>query len=108
MRRAPARCCSLQVEPAELGGAIVVARRVAPLDAAGVEEVEIARVAVAAGAEAARAPLDLEVALAPGDAEVLVAQELPDGRRSAWRKVIMDFRAEENGDANAVVEGDAP
>ena len=92
---------SLQVEPAEQGGAIVVARRVPSLDAAGVEEVEIARVAVAAGVDAARATFDLAVAIAPGDVELLVAQQLPDGRRSPWRKLIVDFKPEKNGNADS-------
>ncbi len=99
---------SLRVEPAELGGEIVVARTVRSLDAASVEDVEIARVAVAAAGDAGRAPLDLAIALAPGDAEFLIAQQLADGRRSAWRKVIVDFRPEENGNADAAVEEDSP
>jgi hypothetical protein len=99
---------SLQVEPAEQGGEIIVARTVPSLDAAGVEEVEIARVAVAAGVETARAPLDLAVAIAPGDTELLVAQQLPDGRRSPWRKLIVDFQPERNGNADSAVEDDLP
>ena len=99
---------SLQVEPAEPGGEIVVARRLSSLDAAGAEDVEIARVAVAAGVDAGRAPLDLAVAIAPGDAEFLVAQQLADGRRSPWRKVILEFRLEEDGIANSAMGEDSP
>ena len=93
---------SLQVEPAEQGGEIIVARTVPSLDAAaGVEEVEIARVAVAAAVDAARATLDLAVSIAPGDTELVVAQQLPDGRRSPWRKLILDFQPEKNGNADS-------
>jgi len=95
---------SLRVEPAELGGEIVVARRARSLDGAGVGEIEIARVAVAESADAARAPLDLVVAIAPEDAEFLVAQQLADGRRSPWRRINVGFQRKENEDANAVAE----
>jgi hypothetical protein len=95
---------SLRVEPAEPGGEIVVARRVSPPDAAGVEEIEIARVAVAAAADGARVPLDLSIEIAPEDAEFLVAQRLPDGRRSPWRRVGLESRERENADAVEVAE----
>ena len=70
----------------------------------GTDVVEIARVAGAVGVDAARAPLELAVAIAPGDAEFLVAQVLPDGRRSAWRKISLDAQREEDADADAAAE----
>jgi hypothetical protein len=92
---------SLRVEPAELGGEIVVARRVPSLDAAGVEDIEIARAAVAVAADAARAPVDLAVAIAPEDIAFLVAQRLPDGRRSPWRTIPLDLERKEHVDVDA-------
>lgn len=95
---------SLQVEPAEPGGEIVVVRTIAVLDTQTVQQVEIVRVPVVVATDGARATLDLVVALEAGETELLVAQELADGRRSPWRKVILDFQPEENEDVFAVVE----
>jgi hypothetical protein len=70
----------LTIEPAEPGGSIVVANA---------SQAEIGRAAVVAGADATRARLEIAVALAADDGELLVAQEVPDGRRSPWRHVAL-------------------
>ena len=73
------------VEAGEPGGSIVFARA---------SEQEIGRTPVVAGRDASRAPLAIAVAVAPDDTEILVAQEVPDGRRSPWRHVALDRRFE--------------
>jgi len=98
---------SLQVEPAEPGGEIVVVQTIAALETQAAQQVEIVRAPVVAAADGARARLDLVIALGAGDTEMRVAQELADGRRSPWRKVIWDFRPEENGNAGSVVEDES-
>ena len=95
---------SLQVEPAELGGEIVVVRTIAAPDGGAASQVEALRAPVVAAADGARAPLDLVIALAPGDTEVRVAQELEDGRRSPWRSLVLDLQPKENDDVVAIVE----
>ena len=73
------------IEPAEPAGSIVVARA---------SEEEIGRAAVVSGADAAPVSLALTVALGPDDGEILVAQEVPDGRRSPWRRVAISRQPE--------------
>lgn len=68
------------LEPAEEAGSIVVARAT---------EEEIGRAAVAAVADAAPVSLVITVALGADDGEILIAQEVPDGRRSPWRRVAI-------------------
>jgi hypothetical protein len=99
---------SLQVEAAEPGGEIVVVRTIAALDTQPAQQVEIARAPVGAAAEGTRPKLDLIVALAAADTEVLIAQQVADGRRSAWRKVSLDSRPEEDEHADPAVEEDVP
>jgi hypothetical protein len=99
---------SLQVEPAEPGGELIVMRTIAALDAQPAQQVEIARAPVGAAADGTRAKLDLVVALEAGDTEVLVAQQLADGRRSPWRKVILNFGPEVDEDVFAVVDAVQP
>ncbi len=95
---------SLRVEAAEPGGDLIVARTIAAVDVEPARQVEIAREAVVTGADGARATLDLVIAIEAGDTEVLVAQELSDGRRSPWRPVLLDFNPKENEDADAAAE----
>jgi hypothetical protein len=99
---------TVQLEPAEPGGEIVVVRTIAALDAQAAPPVELARAPVVAAADGARATVAVVLALEAGDTEVLVAQELLDGRRSPWRKVILDFQPEENGNADSAVEAGSP
>ncbi len=99
---------SLRVEPAERGGAIVVARAVAAPLGGVATQVEALRAPVVAGADGTRASLDLHIALAPGDTDVRIAQELEDGRRSPWRTVVLDFQPKENDDDVAIVEAVQP
>jgi hypothetical protein len=99
---------SLKVEPAEPGGEIVVVRTIAALDTQAAQQVEIERAPVVAAADGACARLDLVIALEAGDTEVLVAQQIADGRRSPWRKVVLDFRPKEDGDADSAVEDESP
>jgi hypothetical protein len=68
------------IEPAEPVGSIVVA---------SASEQEIGRAAVVVGADAAPVSLEISVALGADDDEFLVAQEIPDGRRSPWRRVAI-------------------
>jgi hypothetical protein len=99
---------SLQLEPAEPGGEIVVVQTIAGLDAQTTQLIEFARLPVVAAADGARATLDLVVTLQADDTEVGVAQELADGRRSPWRRLVLDFQPEGNGNANSAVENGAP
>ena len=74
------------VEPAEQGGSVVVARG----NPEEIGQEEIGRAAVfAGGADAAPLWLAIAVALGPDDTEILVAQEVSDGRRSPWRRVAI-------------------
>jgi hypothetical protein len=71
----------LRILPAEASGEILVA--------AAPGEV-FSRHAVPQQPGAAGRVFDLHLALAPGDTQVWLAHETPDGRRSAWRSVALD------------------
>lgn len=95
---------SLQLEPAEADGEIVVLRMRDAIDPGDAWQVEALRTPVVAGADGARALLEVLVPLAPDDTEVRIAQELVDGRRSPWRVVQLEPRNQEHEDAVAIVE----
>jgi hypothetical protein len=84
---------ALHVVPAEPDGTIVVTTL------RGAVEVERARAAVVAPVDGAPAALDLAIALAPGEGALRVAHELPDGRRSSQRSVVMTTPTPENAHA---------
>jgi hypothetical protein len=89
------RTASLAVEPAELGGFVIVTATRNGGDA------ELARVAVPDDPQGGRGTLTIEVALAPEDAVLAVEHEVADGRHSPARLVpIDDLNPKENEDAD--------